>query len=303
MHPHHEAPPLKPGLPSLTRRQWLSTALTAGAGLGVANAFGIQPNRVTVTHHRIGEPGARALRMVQLTDLHLRDVGRHEQRIADAVAVLQPELLLITGDSIDRRDRMPQLIEFLAMLPRAGEKLAILGNWEHWGGVDLRALRNVYERHEIRLLRDESVLLTVAGEPLLVTGLDDLVGGRPDLRAALRGAEPCRNHLLLAHCPAHREVFLRTAHASLPLPGLEPPDPSLLRPRLMLSRHTHGGQLRFAGWAPFLPQGSGPYEKGWYHGDGPDLYVSRGLGTSVVPARVGAPPEVAAFGWVLAAGK
>lgn len=285
---------------ALARREWLAAAVATGAGLGVANAFGIEPNRVTVSRHRIGAPGARTLRVVQLTDLHLRDVGFHEHRIAEAVAELRPQLLLLTGDSIDRRDRLPQLSEFLGLLPRGGEGIAILGNWEHWGGVDLRALRSTYERHGIRLLRDESVTLSLPAGRLLVTGLDDLVGGRPSVPAALAHATPAPDHLLLAHCPAHRELFVRAAHASPPLPGMDPLDPALLRPQLMLSGHTHGGQLRFAGWAPFLPQGSGRYVSGWYRGNGPDLYVSRGLGTSVVPARIGAPPEIAVFDWALA---
>ncbi|HEY0995298.1 MAG TPA: metallophosphoesterase [Gemmatimonadaceae bacterium] len=297
---HPGSPRPRAGADLLTRRQWIATALATGAGLGVADAFGVEPIRVTVTRHHVGPPGAPTVRVVQLTDLHLRGVGFHEQRIAQAVAEQRPDLLLLTGDSIDRRDRLPQLSEFLAMLPAGGERLAILGNWEHWGNVDLRALRGTYERHGIRLLRNESVALRFAAGPLLVTGLDDLVGGRPDVRGALAQAPPSPNHLLLAHCPAHREAFVATAHASSSPAGVML-DPSLLRPRLMLSGHTHGGQLRFAGWAPFLPQGSGRYVSGWYRGDGPDLYVSRGLGTSVVPARVGAPPEIAVFDWAVAA--
>lgn len=268
--------------PLLTRRRFLGTALAAGAGLAAANAFGVQPNRVTITRHRIGPATGHTVRVVQLTDLHLRDVGFHEHRVAKAVAEQRPDLLLLTGDSIDRRDRLPQLAEFLAELPTATHALAILGNWEHWAGVDLRALAGVYGRRGIQLLRNESVALRFPAGQLLVTGLDDLVGGRPDLAAATRGTGPAPDHLLIAHCPAQRDTL------------------GALEPSVLLSGHTHGGQLRLAGWAPFVPQGSGRYLSGWYRGGGPDLYVSRGLGTSVVPARVGAPPEVAVFDWALA---
>ena len=268
--------------PLLTRRRFISTALAAGAGVGAANAFGIQPNRVTITRHRIGPADGRTIRAVQLTDLHLRDVGFHEHRIARAVAELRPDLLLLTGDSIDRRDRLPQLADFLAELPASTHALAILGNWEHWAGVDLRALDTVDGRRGIQLLRNESVALSFPAGQLLVTGLDDLVGGRPDAGVAMRGVVPAVTHLLLAHCPAQRDMI------------------GNLRPNLVLSGHTHGGQVRIAGWAPFVPQGSGRYLSGWYRGGGPDLYVSRGLGTSVVPARIGAPPEIAVFDWSLA---
>ena len=69
----------------------------------------------------------------------------------------------------------------------------------------------------------------------------------------------------------------------------------------MLSGHTHGGQLQVLGWAPVLPRGSGGYVSGWYRKVRPYLYVSRGLASSVVPLRLGAPPEVACFDWHLRA--
>lgn len=65
---------------------------------------------------------------------------------------------------------------------------------------------------------------------------------------------------------------------------------------LMLSGHTHGGQIAVGGWAPLVPPGSGRYVRGWFRGDGaPPLYVSRGIGTSVLPLRFGATPELAVF--------
>jgi predicted MPP superfamily phosphohydrolase len=64
----------------------------------------------------------------------------------------------------------------------------------------------------------------------------------------------------------------------------------------MLSGHTHGGQVTVGGWAPLVPPGSGRYVRGWFRGDGaPPLYVSRGIGTSVLPIRFGATPELAVF--------
>jgi predicted MPP superfamily phosphohydrolase len=64
----------------------------------------------------------------------------------------------------------------------------------------------------------------------------------------------------------------------------------------MLAGHTHGGQIRVFGFAPVLPRGSGGDVSGWYRGDGRlPLYVSRGIGTSLIRARLGAPPEVSLF--------
>ena len=61
---------------------------------------------------------------------------------------------------------------------------------------------------------------------------------------------------------------------------------------MVLSGHTHGGQITFLGIAPFKPQGSGKYLKGWYKKSGPKMYISKGIGTSILPIRFGARAEM-----------
>lgn len=236
--------------------------------------------------------------VVQLSDLHLKSLSDFHRRIAQAVVAARPDLVLLTGDSVDRDDALPLLDRFLAMLDPATPKLAILGNWEHWSGVDRRELSAVYERWNTRLLVNETTFHRHRGRTLTVTGLDDLIGGRPDTSTALRGVAPSGAHLLLAHCPAHRDRLAETA-------GEVRIGDEVLRPKTalaaypftaMLSGHTHGGQFAAWGWAPVLPPGSGRYTRGWFRArKGPPLFVSRGLGTSVIPARIGAVPELPVF--------
>lgn len=61
---------------------------------------------------------------------------------------------------------------------------------------------------------------------------------------------------------------------------------------LVLSGHTHGGQITFFGIVPFKPQGSGRYLKGWYKDTDPKMYISKGIGTSILPIRLGARAEM-----------
>lgn len=290
----------------LTRRRFLLAAGAAGAGLA-GDAFGVEPNRLLVSRHVIGPDaaaGGPVMRMAQLTDLHLRGVGHHEARIASAVRSLAPSVLLITGDSIDRADRLDTLAEFLDLLDAATPKYAVLGNWEHFARVDRARLARVYERRNCRLLVNESVVHRHAGREVLVTGVDDLLAGQPRLAAALRGHEARPHHIILAHCPLQRDYL----HGDLPaLPWMgapPPPEPgsaelARFAPRLVLSGHTHGGQVNLLGYCPWLPWGSGPYVSGWYTDREPHLYVSRGLGTVDLPARFGAPPELPCFDWHL----
>jgi predicted MPP superfamily phosphohydrolase len=272
--------------PRLSRRQWL-----AAAGCGVVAAIGsdgwlIEPNRTVVTSHSLAENnGGSTTRIVQLTDLHLHDVGHHVRAVAAQTNALRPDLIALTGDSVDRNDALPLLAEFLEQLPSETPKVAVLGNWEHWAGVATSELRSLYDRYHCRLLVNESAIFTLRGRSFSFTGLDDLVGGIPGLAAATRGgSRDDATRILIQHCPAFRDAAaLRESNAGAPF-------------RLMLSGHTHGGQVAPFGRPLYRPRGSGRYVSGWYRdADRVPMYVSRGIGTSVVPIRLGAVPEIAVF--------
>jgi predicted MPP superfamily phosphohydrolase len=248
--------------------------LAAGAALG-GTAFGVGGLRgaasLEFTRGRIPGAGTAKLRLAHLSDLHLRSLTGQHRRIADGITAEAPELMLFTGDSVDQRDALPLLDAFLAMLPARTPKYAILGNWEHWSGVDLHGLAETYARHGGRLLVNETAVhVTQAGASLAITGVDDLEG-TPDLGRALGGITPSPNHLLLAHSPAYRDGLRDPAPSPLPgAPAGSPLDLAAFRFRAMLSGHTHGGQVAIAGWAPLRPPGSGRYVRGWYRdGDGP----------------------------------
>ncbi len=277
----------------MNRRRFLGAAAALGAAALGVDAAWWEPRSLDVTHHRLPLPPGRApLRFVQISDLHLRGVGPLHRRVAAETARARPDFALLTGDSVDHEDALPAQDAFLALLDPRLPKYAVLGNWEHWSGVDLRALASVYERHNARLLVNESAVRPHASGPVAITGLDDIAGA-PDLRAAVRGADAAPVRLLLAHSPAYRDAVAAHAQTAGAVPR-EPVDVAGIT--LMLSGHTHGGQVTVGGWAPLLPPGSGRYVRGWFRGDGaPPLYVSRGIGTSVLPIRFGATPELAVF--------
>lgn len=290
-----------------SRRQFLAALGAAGAGLA-ADALLVEPNRLTVSRHALGPAGSAGgptLRMVQLADLHLQRVGRHERRIAREVRDLAPSLILLTGDAIDRTDRLGTLDEFLSLLDAATPKYAVLGNWEYFSRVGRPALQRVYERHGCRLLVNESVVHRHQGAEVLVTGLDDLLAGEPSVAASLRGHAAAAHHVILAHCPLQRD-YLRGQLPARPWTATPPPpeaggaELAAHVPRLVLSGHTHGGQVNLLGYCPWRPWGSGPYVSGWYADRAPHLYVSRGLGTADLPVRFGATPELPCFDWRLA---
>jgi predicted MPP superfamily phosphohydrolase len=287
----------------LKRRDLLrgGAALVAGGALTAGiDGLCLTPFKLDVTHHHFGAPAptggpatevmptpaeSRRLRIAHVSDLHLQRVGPLEERVLEALHSLAPDLLVITGDSLSAARGEGPLVDFLAACPDVPHRLAILGNWEISSGVPVERLRAHHERHGFDLLVNRSVRVAFGDRSMRITGFDDFRQGHPDPVAAFAGEDPCDHHLVLAHCPVHRD--------KLALPPEHPAD-------LVLSGHTHGGQVAPGGVALLTPPGSGRYVAGWYRDGGPPLFVSRGIGTSTVPIRIGSVPELACIDWHLA---
>jgi len=280
--------------PRLSRRALLRA--TAGVGVGLptvvaTDALVVTPGWLSTTSIDMATASGQATlvaptpaaKLVQLSDLHLKQIGRLEEQLLDTLNADPPDLLLFTGDAFDAARGVEVFAEFLAACPSASQAIGILGNWEYRSGITTERIASVYERHGGRLLVNESITVDTGGGSLRVSGLDDLVGGkpRPEIAAQAPRQEP---HLLLAHCPGQRDRLSETAHEQIDL---------------ILAGHTHGGQVAPFGVALITPGGSGRYVRGWYRDAGPPMYVSRGLGNSTLPIRLGVTPELVAIRWSL----
>ena len=265
--------------------------ITISLGLLILYAFIIEPNRFVVTRYQLNQQFAsknNSFKFVQISDLHLKQFNSRAQRIAEQVNKLKPNVVLFTGDSIDKVEQLDGFERFLSLLNKQTAKYAIMGNWEYWAGVDLKRLIKIYANHNCRLLINKSILHNHSDHSILITGLDDLVG-KPDLIKSLQGFPRQPNHLLLAHSPAYRDLFSSDELAKI----------RQYKPQYMLSGHTHGGQLSLFGFTPIRPNGSGRYVSGWYRDGTIAMYVSRGLGVSILPVRIGVVPEIGYFEWFL----
>lgn len=264
----------------MDRRAFLRTAALTGAGtVAGVTVYGtlVEPRRLETTRHRVHAGRDDPVTLVQISDLHLGTTGAVHDEVVRTTAAADPDVVLLTGDSVEDPDDLGELDDLLGRLPARVPVLAIMGNWEYWGGVRPTELARLLRSRGGRLLVNESLALTVRGRRLVFAGVDDLVAGRPDILGTIRELPDGGTRILMAHCPAHRDELSAGAPVDL-----------------VLSGHTHGGQVNVGGLA-VTPPGSGDYRAGWYRDGGPPLYVSRGVGTSVVPVRIGAPPEVALF--------
>jgi len=228
----------------------------------------------------ISLPFGRSLRLVQLTDIHagLYMTRQHMRRYVNLVNRQQPDLVALTGDFISNSMTfLDSCVEEMSRLRSRYGVFVILGNHDHWYGDPAEIRARFRERGFIVLHNSHRVVETPSG-PFAVAGIDDLQAGEPDLDRALRGASS-HPTILLSH---HPEVFPEAVERKIPL---------------TLAGHWHGGQvtLRVLG-LPISPAHLlSRYPQGLYRRNGSHLYVSRGIGTTAVPIRLNAPPEVAVF--------
>jgi predicted MPP superfamily phosphohydrolase len=238
-------------------------AILAALFIALIDAFLVEPYWIEVTRHEVGQ-GPDAITLLHLTDQHLSSRGRREGRVLEIVSEVKPDLIVITGDSVAPDYDPQELRAFLSELRAPLGVWACPGNWEEWtdGGA-----YEIYRAAGIRMLRDESA--TLLNGRLALVGLNT-----PEARRVISPAADFR--LVLCHYP----VVL--------------PSAAQTQADLVLAGHTHGGQVRLPLWgAIWLPFDSGDYEAGWYAEGSTRMYVSRGVGTSIYPARFFCRPEVA----------
>jgi len=262
------------------------------AGGAVAHGYVWGQKALGITHVPVpvaGLPAALAgLRIVHLSDLHLGALlDRDALRAALAeVAVLEPDLVLVTGDLADSpaTDLDAWMPELACVTARHGV-YAILGNHDRHAGAE-RVAAALARHTRWHLLRDQVATLTIDGARLHLVGLEDrrrseAADALPALLAQLPAGEPA---VLLAHRPT---VFPVAAELGVPL---------------TLSGHTHGGQVAVPGLPRLNPARllMTAYDVGTFRRGGSVLHVSRGLGTSGQPVRVAVPREITVVSLVAA---
>ncbi len=286
----------------LNRRKFITaTGISIAGGLAGYSTL-VEPDMVEFTYHTINDTSDDKISFAQITDLHIKRTSRIHESIGLQLSKEKLDFIVITGDSIDSNDHFQALDDFMSMLPTSLPKYAILGNWEHWGNVSVPALGELYSKWNCDLLVNRSITIVHKDQSILLTGLDDLISGIPSPLFALKDARPHKDHFLLAHCPQHLDrIFYLRNNRPMQLEIHKEVELSNFSFANIFSGHTHGGQINILGITPFVPEGSGGYIKGWYKKEQHSLYVSRGVGTSILPMRIGSIPEVAIFDYFFTA--
>lgn len=148
----------------------------------------------------------------------------------------------------------------------------MLGNHDHW--TDAPLITDLFRAEGIRVLVNEGMRFELNGASFWLAGVDDTMVGLEDLPLALAGSRRDEMKLLLAHNPV---ILRRAARAGVDL---------------VLSGHTHGGQVTWRSERSASGRPRRRLLRGLGRQGETQIYVTRGLGTVVLPIRYGCPPEV-----------
>lgn len=249
-------------------------------------AFFIEPNRLVIREQTIRIDNwpqqLNGLRIAVIADIHAGAPFIDEKKlrlIVQRTNELRPDLIVILGDYMTGNGRVRHTMEpevFAPILKDLSAPLgvySVLGNHDWW--FSGRKVRAGLEQNGIKVLEDEVVQLNARGTSLWLVGLADLWTRPQNIEATINKVPEGVPVIALTHNP---DIFPQVSQ----------------RVPLMLAGHTHGGQVRFPliGSVVHSSRLGERYEVGHVFENNHHLFVTTGIGTSILPVRFGLPPEI-----------
>jgi hypothetical protein len=275
---------------NITRRGRISERLTALAG-SETPLRELAGNLSKVAKYAIDEANSLSLERVEISlsrlpkkldgfkIIHLSDIHHspftnleHIQRAVKIANRLKPDMFILTGDYVSHEtEYIAPVAKVLGKLNAEFGTYACLGNHDHWTDADL--VTRHFKKQGINVLINEGFRFEGRGGAFWLAGVDDHMVGRTDVPAALKGSYPDEMKLLLAHNPI---IFRQAVRAGVDL---------------TLSGHTHGGQIKIRDEEKrILPRRK--LSSGLHRRKSSQIYITRGIGTVVLPVRYQCPPEI-----------
>ncbi|MHC4138668.1 MAG: metallophosphoesterase [Planctomycetota bacterium] len=266
----------------VSRRKFLKLSLLSGVGAIIATyPFCIERYIFQVNTYRIPVPNLpsnfNGFTIAQLSDLHygfLMPLMVVEQ-IIHKINTLQKDVIVCTGDYIHERNETTQIDTVwphLMKLNANGGVYSVLGNHDHWGNTD----RSLYWLEKSgQSIRHKAVPIIKGEERIWIGGAGDYLEDDLAIDTAFQHVPDKECKILLSHNPDSADTNFET------------------RIDLMISGHTHGGQVKIPFVGPLiLPVKNKSYSNGFVRTGRTNLYISKGLGWAIIPIRFNCLPEI-----------
>ena len=242
----------------------------------------IEPNIIAVENVSFDienlPPEFENVKFVQLSDIHIKELGYREERVIELVKKIDPDYIFITGDIVDwSTNEYTGLGIFLEKLSQEDSKpvFAVLGNHDY-RNKNFKELSRVLKEKNIKVLTNESTKIEKGDSFIYLLGVGDPHLGFDDFQKARAGAGQDAPEILLAHSP---EIFRKVKGKGIDL---------------VLTGHTHGCQV----WLPFICDFVVPlnydkqYKRGIFNEESTYMYVNRGIGNTLFSFRLNSLPEI-----------
>ena len=252
--------------------------------LGIWGKF-IEPNMLTVHDYKITSSNLpksfNGFRVVHISDIHY-GTGYNEIRLEKLIKTtndLNPDIVVFTGDLIDEKfnisdESKKKIITNLNNINTKYGKYAIIGNHD----VNNKDFEKIILDSGFKLLKNSyDTVYNKDNEKIAIFGFDDtLLGTAKNDKLNDKTIKDTKYKIVLVHEPDYIDKFLNDFEISLVLAG-----------------HSHGGQAKLPKIRPFfLPEGSKTYYKSYYNVDNTDVYISNGVGSSIVDFRLFSKPSI-----------
>lgn len=222
-------------------------------------------------------------RILQISDLHNHRFGSNQERLLKSIKAISPDLIVVTGDLIDRRRyNFEPIQELLANFPDL-PTYSVSGNHEIWSG-NYPEVKALIETNGWHALDNQSAIISRDNDSIQIIGLMDPASrDQGDIQANVTqnlnalSIQSGKFTILLSHRPNPFEIY-----ANYPID-------------LVFSGHAHGGQFRLPFLGGFIAPDQGlfpEYTEGMHTLNQTTMVVSRGLGNSIIPLRVFNRPEL-----------
>ncbi|MBI2354033.1 MAG: metallophosphoesterase [Deltaproteobacteria bacterium] len=251
---------------NITRRRFLCLALAAVPCVSATKAIAVERERLKVNMVSLNEGSARC-RYIHFSDLHFTGDSSLTRKVIDEFRILKPDFACFTGDLIESEEHKRGAFAFISALgcPVYG----IPGNHDYQCRVPFAEFARAFAATGGAWLEDRSILAA--------KGRVEIVG-LAGMSARTIGRSRAAHRILLTHYP----LAVDTVGGN--------------RFTVVLAGHSHGGQVRAPLFGPlYLPRGVGRYDLGRFETRAGTMYVSAGLGTSMLPLRINCQPDITLF--------
>lgn len=243
------------------------------------NTKDVVVNRIEINNEGSNEDDS-TLSILQLSDLHLENISISPDGIYEKLKDEQLDLIVLTGDFLDRKRTIPKLIPYLEKLNQLKSTYgiyAVLGNHDYvLKQPDLQTLIDTLVKYNCKVLKNQHDIISVKGTFVNIIGIDDFSTKRSNIEASYKGIQSGIN-LVITHDP-NIVLQMKNYHFDYLLAG-----------------HFHGGQICYPKAYHLAKMGKLARMnmiKGLHNHDGKPFYINEGLGQTGVNIRVGSRPEI-----------